>query len=125
MTFPVEPGAFLQLSQAAERNGHTATARDGLARYTALTGDGTPPVDRAIHLGDLSLRLNEPATAVAWYARAVENASAGPQAYIRLAEANLRLKDLGSAADAVKRGLAVDSRNAQLLALQRQLSRQQ
>jgi predicted TPR repeat methyltransferase len=89
-----------------------------------LTGDGTPPVDRAVHLGDLSLRLNEPAAAVAWYVRAAESASAGPQAYVRLAEANVRLNDLGSAADAVRRGLVVDPRNAQLLALQRQLGRQ-
>ena len=123
MRFPVEPSAYLQLSQAAERNGHTATARDALARYTALSGDGTPPVDRAVHLGDLSLRLNEPAVAVGWYARAAENAGAGAAVYVRLAEARLRLKDVAGAADAVSRGLAADPRNAQLLALQRQQAR--
>lgn len=119
--FPVEPAAFLQLSQAAERNGHIATARDALARYTALTGDGTPPVERAIHVGDLSLRLNEPTIAAAWYERGAENASAGPLVFVRLAETRLRLKDTAGAADAVARGLAADPRHPQLLALQRQL----
>jgi tetratricopeptide (TPR) repeat protein len=123
VTFPVEPPAFLQLSQAAERNGHTATARDALARYTALTGDGTPPVERAIHLGDLSLRLNEPAAAAAWYGRATENAAAGAHAYVRLAEVRLRLQDVPGASDAVAHGLVVDPKNQQLLALQRQLAR--
>jgi tetratricopeptide (TPR) repeat protein len=121
--FPVEPSAFLHLSQAAERNGHTATARDALARYTALTGDGTPPVERAIHLGDLSLRLNEPAVALAWYARAAQTSGAGTLAYVRLAETRVRLRDLPGAMEAVSRGLEIDPRHAQLLSLQRQLAR--
>lgn len=121
MRSPVEPAALLQLSLAAQRIGHHATARDALARYTALTGDGTPPLERALHLGDLSLRLNEPAAAAEWYARATESAAAGPQAFLRLAEVRLRLKDRAGAADAVARGLRQDPRHAPLLALQRQL----
>jgi tetratricopeptide (TPR) repeat protein len=122
MRFPVEPSAFLQLSQAAERNGHTATARDALARYTVLTDDGTAPVERSLHLGDLSARLNEPAAAAAWYAKAAEHASATAPAFIRLAETRMRLRDWPGATDAVERGLKQDPKNPQLLAMQRQLA---
>jgi tetratricopeptide (TPR) repeat protein len=121
MRFPVEPGAFLQLSDVAERNGHLATARDSLARYTALSGDGTPPLERAMRLGDLSARLNEMPTAVAWYARAAERQGAGAQTFLRLGEARMRIKDYPGAAEAVARGLTLDPKSTPLLALQREV----
>lgn len=119
--FPLEATALLQLSIAAERMGHTATARDALARYTVLTGDGIPPTERAMHLGDLSLRLNEAAVAADWYAKAAASSTAGPQAFLRLAQARIRLRDRAGALDAVTRGLRQDPKNPSLLTLHRQL----
>jgi tetratricopeptide (TPR) repeat protein len=121
MRFPVEAAAFLRLSEVAERNGHLATARDALARYTTLSGDGTPNFDRAMHLGDLSARLNEPEAAVAWFARAAEHRAAGAPTFLRLAEARMRIKDWAGAADALARGLTLDPKNSALLDLQRRL----
>lgn len=119
--FPVEPAAFLYLSLAAERLGHGATARDALARYNALTGDGIPPTERAMRLGDLSLRLNEPAVAAAWYEKATASSPGSAQAFLRLAESRLRLKDRVGAAQAVAHGLRIDPKNKALQALQRSL----
>jgi tetratricopeptide (TPR) repeat protein len=119
--FPVEPAALLQLSVAAERMGHVATARDALRRYTALIGDGIPSVERALRLGDLSLRLNEAAAAAGWYSKAAEHATSGPLPFLRLAQARVRLKDRRGALEAVERGLKQDPKNSPLLALQRQL----
>lgn len=121
LRFPLEPTALLQLSVAAERVGHIATARDALARYTALAGDGTPTLDRAIHLGDLSLRINEAGPAVQWYAKAADDAAAGAAVFVRLAQARLRLKDKAGAAAAVERGLRLEPKHPGLLSLQRQL----
>jgi tetratricopeptide (TPR) repeat protein len=53
---PVEPAAFLYLSDAARRRGHVSAARDALVRYASLTGEdpkaplsGSPdPARRAI-----------------------------------------------------------------------------
>jgi tetratricopeptide (TPR) repeat protein len=119
--FPIEPEALLRLSVVAERAGHLGTARDALIRHTALSGDGLPPPDRATHIADLSIRLNEPGVAVAWYAKAAANASAGAPALARLADAQMRAGDAVGALATIERGLAKDATNATLLQLQRRL----
>lgn len=118
---PVEPAALLQLSLVAERAGHLGTARDALARYVALSGDGIPSLGHAVHLGDLSSRLNEPAAAAEWYARAAEHQAATPPVFVSLAEARLRLRDPAGALDAVERGLSRSPDHARLASMQRRL----
>jgi tetratricopeptide (TPR) repeat protein len=119
--FPIEPIALLQLAVVAERAGHLASAREALARYTALSGDGLPPPDRAMHLGDLSLRLNEPAAAAAWYAKAAERSGSDVRPLVQMAEAQVRAGDRSGALSTVSRGLEKDPRNPSLVALQRRL----
>jgi predicted Zn-dependent protease len=68
---PADRATFLHLADAAERAGHPAEARAALLDYHSLT----PPTDRrqaevARRIADLSIRLNEPATASTWYAQA-------------------------------------------------------
>lgn len=120
---PVDPAALLQLSLAAERAGHLATARDALVRYTALSSDGLPTPDRALHVAELSMRLNEPATAAAWFASAAQAAAAPPATFLRLAQAELRQGRRAAAREAVERGLRLDPGHAGLLDLQRALGR--
>jgi tetratricopeptide (TPR) repeat protein len=119
--FPIEPAALLQLASVAERAGHVGTARDALMRYTAISGDGIPPPERALHLGDLSMRLNEPAAAVGWYAKAAQSDSAPPSTFARLAESQFRVGDQAGALASVERGLQREPRNLTLLGLQRRL----
>ncbi len=119
--FPVEPAAFLQLAAIAERAGHLGSARDALIRYTAISGDGIPPPERAAHLGDLSVRLNEHAQAVNWYAKAAESPGAAPAVFARLAESQYRTGDQAGALATLERGLQRDPRNPTLLSLQRRL----
>ncbi len=120
--FPIEPTALLQLASVAERAGHVGTARDALIRYTAISGDGVPPPERALHLGDLSMRLNEPAAAVGWYAKAAESPTAPPSTFARLAESQFRTGDQAGAFASVARGLQREPRNPTLLGLQRRLN---
>ncbi len=120
--FPIEPTALLELALVAERAGHLATARDALARYSALSGDGRPPTERAVHLGDLSLRLNEPAAAVAWYAKAIEGAPAEAALFVQMAEAQIRAGERAGATATINRGLEKDPHNQGLLTLQRRLA---
>jgi tetratricopeptide (TPR) repeat protein len=118
---PIEPAALLQLAAVAERAGHLGTARDALIRYTAISGDGIPPPERAIHLGELSARLNEHAAAVGWYTRAAEGPTAAPVVFARLAESQFRTGDQAGALATVERGLQREPRNPTLLGLQRRL----
>ena len=120
--FPIEPAALLQLAAVAERAGHVGTARDALVRYTAISGDGVPPLERALRLGDLSMRLNEPAAAVGWYAKAAENPAAPPATFARLAESQFLTGDPAGALASVARGLQREPRNGALLGLQRRLN---
>ena len=119
--FPIEPAALLQLASVAERAGHLGTARDALVRYTAISGDGIPPPERAIHLGDLSMRLNEPAAAVGWYLKASTIDSAPPATIARLAESQFRSGDRLGALASVERGLVREPQSVTLLGLQRRI----
>jgi tetratricopeptide (TPR) repeat protein len=118
---PIEPAALLQLAAVAERGGHSATARDALIRYTAISGDGIAPPERAMHLGDLSIRLNEPTAAVEWYTKAAESPSATPAVFARLAESQFRTGNPTGALASVERGLVREPRSPVLLGLQRRL----
>jgi tetratricopeptide (TPR) repeat protein len=118
---PIEPAALLQLAAVAERAGHLGTARDALIRYIAISGDGIAPPDRAAHLGDLSMRLNEPAEAVGWYAKAAESPTAGSMAFVRLAESQFRLGNQAGAMASVVRGLEREPRDPALLGLRKRL----
>ena len=119
--FPIEPAAFLQLADVAERLGHFATARDALVRYTAISGDGVPPPDRTLRLGELSMRLNEPATAVAWFTKAAQAPTATAAVIARLAEAQFRAGDPAGALASVSRGRQRDPGNAALIGIERRI----
>src|SRR5262249_7409017 len=73
---PVDPHAFRYLADAAERLGHYAVARRALLDYAVLRGDESDARRRAVfaaRLGDLSLRVNEPAVAATYFLRAAED----------------------------------------------------
>jgi len=119
--FPIEPAAFLQLADVAERIGHYATARDALLRYSAISGDGIPPPDRALRLGDLSMRLNEPAAAVNWYTRAAQGPNATAPVFARLADAQFKAGDPAGALVSVGRGLQRDPHSSALINIERRI----
>ena len=119
--FPIEPASFLQLADVAERLAHFATARDALVRYTAISGDGVPPPDRTFRLGELSMRLNEPAAAVTWYQKAAQGPSATAAVLARLAEAQFKAGDPAGALASVNRGLQREPGNAALIGIERRI----
>ena len=108
---PVDPLAFAYLADASERLGHYAVARQALLDYEALR---EPPDDRrriahSTRLGDLSLKLNEPAVAATHFLRAAEGNDAGLLA--RAADAQLRAGDKDAALATVTRALEKEPGN--------------
>jgi tetratricopeptide (TPR) repeat protein len=67
---PVEPTAYLFYAAAAERQNHLEEARQALIAYGALVADDPELVTRATRIATLSLRLEDPDTAVEWFQRA-------------------------------------------------------
>jgi tetratricopeptide (TPR) repeat protein len=122
--FPVEPQAFQYLADAAERNGHVDTARTALLDYRALEGDDPDPRRRARfsrRVADLSMRLNEPTTAIAWYQRAADAAPGDLSLLLRVAEAQWRAGDLPAARASLARVLAKEPSNRAARALARRM----
>jgi tetratricopeptide (TPR) repeat protein len=109
---PVEPLAFYYLSDAAERLGHYDVARRALLDYEVLRGDQADARRRsayAVRLGDLSLRLNEPAAAATYFLRAADGSDASLLA--RAADAQLRAGDKEAARATAARALEKDPTN--------------
>lgn len=68
--FPVEPAAFLEYANVAERLGRRADARSALLRYDALIEDDPARPARALRVAALSLDLGEIGPAEEWLKRA-------------------------------------------------------
>lgn len=120
---PVDPAAFAHLADAAQRLGHLDVAREALIDYTALVPN--PPEDRdgriALRIAQLSLRLQDPGTALAWYERARGGASGNPGFLVRIAEALAASGDTETARSTLEKALALDARHPRALALKRTL----
>src|SRR5262249_11080810 len=70
--YPLDTSSFAYYANAAERLNHLDAARQALIDYGALVGDDAQASSRAMRIGALSLRLNDPASAVRWLQKAAE-----------------------------------------------------
>jgi predicted Zn-dependent protease len=119
--YPVDPEAFLAYAEAAERQNHLAAARTALITYGTLMGIDAAFVTRATSIGELSLRLDEPAAAVVWFRRALDAAPTDLRLLVSLVDAQIKAGDLESARMTIDRGLAKDPDNPLLIAFARRL----
>ena len=117
--YPIDPPAFLLHASAAEKQGHLGAARTSLIRYGGLTASDADFVSRAARIGSLSLRLNDPRTAVVWFERASDSSPNDLRLVASLADAQLRAGDRGAAKATIARGLEKEPRHVSLLALAR------
>jgi tetratricopeptide (TPR) repeat protein len=120
---PVDPLAFYYLADAAERLGHYEVARRALRDYEILRGDESDPRRRSAHaarLGDLSLRLNDPAAAATYFLRAADEGDASLLG--RAADAQLRAGDSDAARATAMKTLEKDPKNPLALSVQRRLA---
>jgi tetratricopeptide (TPR) repeat protein len=120
---PVPAEAFLHFATVTQRGGRIQDARDSLVKYAALVGDSRPLASVASQIADLSLRLGEPAVAVRWLDRAVDEGGPSPALLSRLADAALKAGDYSRARAAVTRGLQAAPDDPALQQLKRRLPR--
>jgi len=122
--FPADPLAFAYLADASERLGHYGAARRALLDYAALRGDETDARRRAAEatrLGDLSLRMNQPAVAATYFLRAAADSPSDAALLARAADAQLRAGDADTARVTITNALAKDPENPAALAVARRL----
>ncbi len=120
---PVPPDAYLQLADVTARDGRIQDARDALLKYATLVGDEKQLAAVATRIGDYSVRLGEPALAVRWFDRAIDEAGPSPALQLKLADAAFRAGDVARAHQVVDEGLASEPGNAALEQLKRRLPR--
>jgi tetratricopeptide (TPR) repeat protein len=118
---PVPADAYLHLAAVTERDGRIQDARDSLIRYATLVGDDKPLGAVASQIGALSMRLNEPALAVRWFDRAIDESGPSPALQLRLADAALQNGDVTRARAVVDEGLAIEPEHEGLRQLRRRL----
>jgi tetratricopeptide (TPR) repeat protein len=120
---PADPLAFAYLADAAERLGHYTVARQALIDFEVLRGDTDlrRRTAQATRLGDLSLKVNDPGAAAAYFLRAAADSDATLLA--RAADAQLRAGDAEAARATVTKALDKDPANALARAVQRRLPR--
>lgn len=118
---PVPPDAYLQLAAITERDGRIQEARDAMITYAMLVGDTQPLVSVATRIADLSLRLGEPALAVRWLERALDETGPTSQLFARLADAAWKSGDLPRARRAVDEGLQAEPTDRTLRQLKQRL----
>ncbi|MBM3777459.1 MAG: tetratricopeptide repeat protein [Acidimicrobiia bacterium] len=119
---PVEPSAFLDLAEAADRLERPGEARDALASYVALAGDTTAWPGHALRIAELSLAINDAPTAAVWARRASATAPQGGRADAVLGEALIRLGRREDARQVIAEGLERDPQNQTLRRLRRQVN---
>jgi tetratricopeptide (TPR) repeat protein len=118
---PVPPDAFLMLAEVTSRDGRIHDARDALLRYATLVGDEKPLATVATRIADYSVRLGEPALAVRWFDRAIDDGGPSPALQVKLAEAALGAGDVTRAHQVVDEGLAAEPGNRSLQQLKQRL----
>jgi len=120
-SLPADPVAFLYLSTAAERRGHVSAARDALVKYVSLIDDGPQKRSLSGRVASLSLRMNDPGSAVTWAQRGVDPQHPDTALIGVLAEAHIRLGQIDAARAAIADGLAHDPQDRALLQLRRRI----
>jgi tetratricopeptide (TPR) repeat protein len=118
---PVPPEAFLQLAEVTARDGRIQDARDALLKYATLVGDDRSLTSVAVRIGDYSVRLGDPALAVRWFDRAIDEGGANTSLHVKLAEAAWRAGDVVRAHQVVDEALSAEPDNALLRQMKRRL----
>lgn len=118
---PVPAEAYLQLAEVTARDGRIQDARDALLKYATLIGDDKPLTTVAAQIADYSVRLGEPALAVRWFDRAIDEGGPSAALQMKLAEAAWHAGDLARAHQVIDEALAAEPGNRELQQLKRRL----
>jgi tetratricopeptide (TPR) repeat protein len=119
LRFPIDPQAFVLYASTAEKQNHLEPARQALIQYGGLAATDTDLVPRAARIASLSLRLNDPQTAVRWLAQAVAASPADVRLMTSLADAQIRAGDRAAALVTVARAREREPANPVLASLAR------
>jgi tetratricopeptide (TPR) repeat protein len=118
---PIDPEVLPNYAAVAQQLGHLEDARQALLKYSILVDDDREKAAHAVRIADLSLQLNDPVTAVAWYQKSEGLASADAPLLARFADAQARAGQVEAARLTITRALERDPESPSLRAVERRL----
>ena len=121
--FPTDPAVLPQFATVAQRLGHLEDARQALMRYTVLVDDDRDQAVHAARIGDLSLELNDPTSAVRWYEKSEALSAPDAGLLAHLADAQFRAGHVDAAKVTIARAAAKDANNASVRSLALRIQR--
>jgi tetratricopeptide (TPR) repeat protein len=119
--FPTDPDVLPHLATVAQKLGHLQDARDALVRYSILVDEDREQATHAVRIADLSMQLNDAASAVAWYQRSESLGTEDVSLLVRLADAQVKAGQLDDARVTAQRAVQSDPDNPSVRALVRRL----
>lgn len=108
LLFPIDPDSLPHLAAVAQRLGHLNEARQALIKYSALVDDDREEAARAVRIGDLSMQLDDAASASAWYQRSDALRAGDASLLARMADAQSRAGQAAPALATIRRALEKD-----------------
>ena len=119
--FPTDPDVLPYLATVAQRLGHLEDARQALVRYSILVDEAREQALQAVRIADLSMQLNDAASAIAWYQKSAALGTTDVALLVRLAEAQTKAGELDAARTTVQRALEREPDNMTARSLSRRL----
>jgi tetratricopeptide (TPR) repeat protein len=106
--FPTDPEVLPHYAAVAQRLGHLDEARQALVKYSVLADEDRDEAVRAARIADLSMQLNDAASAVAWYQKADGLRTSDASLLARLADAQSRAGQAQPALATIRRAIEKD-----------------
>jgi tetratricopeptide (TPR) repeat protein len=106
--FPTDPEVLPHFASVAQRLGHLVEARQALVRYSVLVDEDRDEAVRAARIADLSMDLDDAASAVAWYQKSDALRTGDASLLARMANAQVRAGQVESARATIRRALDKD-----------------
>ena len=119
--FPTDPDVLPYLASVAQRLGHLEDARQALVRYSILVDEAREQALHAVRIADLSMQLNDAASAITWYQKSAALGTTDVTLLVRLAEAQTKAGELNAARMTVQRALEKEPDNTTARALSSRL----
>jgi tetratricopeptide (TPR) repeat protein len=119
--FPTDPEVLPHFASVAQRLGHLDEARQALVKYSVLVDEDRERAVHAARIADLSMQLNDPRAAAAWYQKSDALRMSDASLLARMADAQSRAGQTAEALDTIKRALAKDADNPLARAIARRL----
>jgi tetratricopeptide (TPR) repeat protein len=106
--FPIDPDILPHFASVAQRLGHVDEARQALVKYSTLVDEDREEAARAARIADLSMELNDPASAVAWYQKSDALRTSDASLLARMADAQSRAGQADRARATIRRAIEKD-----------------